>query len=368
MKKPLFTIIVALLPAISPCQNTEQEKQDEEALWLRIRTISFIKNNEYFNPITEGYTLIGSFIRPEIIYSPGGRFEIGLGLHQQLYSGNPRGSSPSILFSARWKVSGRSTITLGALDGCDRHRMYDPHFDSERLYSWYTENGASFVTESDHFFSDTWINWENFIFWGDTVREVFTAGESFSYTLKPAGDFLTVNLPLQLKFKHFGGQISNYSEHVVTFFNLSAGAGFEFNFAEGRYGTPGIEYLRFVFRELTQKGEMGITSGNASWIRFHYRYRWLALGSWFWFSHNFFAPDGNQIYSSVSDYKTGVIIPDRKIWTSSYYVTLRPAGLFEMLLGFEGYYDMNLKRMDSAAAFHLRFDRLIRVATLKSRQ
>ncbi|MGQ9620522.1 MAG: hypothetical protein ACUVTX_05995, partial [Bacteroidales bacterium] len=348
MKRFAPVIFLICFSVTSAGQKTENSDTEGGKLFFGLKTFNFIKNNEYFNPIIEGYTLIGSFIRPEIIYAPSPMFEIELGVHQQIYSGEPENIKPRLLLSARWKVAGNSILTLGSFDGGNKHRMYDPHFNAERIYTYYTENGASFVTKGENIFTDTWINWENFIFRGDTVREIFTAGESFNYSLPLIKDFIKINLPVQAKFKHYGGQISNYSEHVLTFLNLSGGAGIDFSFAHEKYGTPGIEFLHFIYRELTRKNDIGITEGDASWIRVHYRYRWLYIGSYFWFSHNFYAPDGNQIYGSVSDYQPGYIIPDRKIWTSSVYLTLKPYNLFEILLGFEGYYDFRLKRMDTA--------------------
>jgi hypothetical protein len=44
---------------------------------------------------------------------------------------------------------------------------------------------------------------------------------------------------------------------------------------------------------------------------------------------------------------------------SAVYFKLKPRGLFEFLAGFEGYYDLREKRMDSAVAIHLRLDRRI---------
>jgi len=361
----LFFLIYSIASA------TAQEKEfapiGSGKLYLDLKTISFIKNNEYYNPVVEGYTLIGNFLRPLITYAPDEKFEISAGLHQQIYSGEPEFRKPELLISARWKVTRNTTLTLGAFDGGNRHRMFDPHFDSERIYTSYTENGASFVTETGNIFNNLWINWENFIFRGDTVREVFTAGESFNYKCNLLNGLLSLNIPVQLKFKHFGGQISNYSGHVLTFLNFAGGAGVNFNIAGGKAGIPGIEYIQFIYRELTGKGDMGITEGYASWLRLHYSYRSLYIGSYFWFSHNFYAPDGNQIYGSVSDYQPGYIIADRKIWTGAVYLTLLPGKIFEFMLGFEGYYDFSLKRMDTAVALHMNFDKRITLLNLRNK-
>ena len=63
------------------------------------------------------------------------------------------------------------------------------------------------MTISSH---DTWVSWENYIFKGDSTREIFTFGESFRYTSSPIADFVHFEVPVQLQLKHHGGQISNY--------------------------------------------------------------------------------------------------------------------------------------------------------------
>ncbi len=365
MNKELFIIFYIFLFAITVYGQERDISQPHKGdVFLDIRSVSFFKNNEYFNPVIEGYTLTGSFIKPQIFFSSSNRFEIGLGFHQQIYSGEPSIKKPQLLLSIRWKLTETSVLTLGAFDGSTNHKLFDPLFNTERLYTNYTENGISFVSENNRIFSDTWINWENFIFKGDTTREIFTAGESFRYSAT-ISDYIKIYLPFQIKFKHYGGQISNYSGHVLTFFNMAAGTGMDFAPAKGNWGKTSIEYIHFFYRELTRKGDAGIIRGNASWIRLHYNYRWLYLGSYLWFSDNFFSPDGNNIYSSVSDYQPGTIIPRRRIWTSTAAITLNPGNIFEFVLGFEGYYDFKFKRMDSSLYLHLNFNRRFKITSVK---
>ncbi|MBA4321558.1 MAG: hypothetical protein C0408_01950, partial [Odoribacter sp.] len=249
----------------------------------------------------------------------------------------------------------------------DRHRMADPHFDSERLYTLYAEDGFQMVTESEHIFSDNWLSWENFIFKGDTTREVFTMGESFRYTSGKIGNAFKLEIPVQIQFKHYGGQISNYSQHLQTFFNVATGVRINCDIAGANFGTAGFEYLQFINKELIKRGLSGIKKGYASWFRFHYNYKAIYFGSYYWKSHDFYAPNGNPIYSSISTVKDGVVIHDRKIWTNSLYLTLRPLNYFEIYLGVDAYYDLKLKRIDPAMAIHMNFKKLIRLATLKNK-
>ena len=91
----------------------------------------------------------------------------------------------------------------------------------------------------------------------------------------------------------------------------------------------------------------------------------MYIGAAYWKAHNFFAPNGNAIYGSVSDYQPNVVVPERKIITNSVYLTLLPESYLELFLGLETYYDVDLKRLDYATTLHLNFDKLIKLATLK---
>jgi hypothetical protein len=348
------------------CQENEVPAGEPGNIYLNIKNINFIKNNEYSNPIIEGYTLVGYFIQPSIVYSPSEKIKLKLGGHLLNYAGTDEISKIKLVFSTTYNFSPNTFITLGTLNGSDKHRMLDPHFNKEKLYNSYAEEGLQFVTESNHLFSDSWLNWENFVFKGDTTREIFTFGESFRYSSGKIADIFNVEFPIQFQFKHYGGQISNYDEHVETYFNLAAGVRVNFDISGGNLGNAGIEYLQFINNELTKTGENEVTRGYASWIRFHYNYRAFYFGSYYWKGHNFFAPDGNAIYSNVSAVTEDFVVPGRTIWTNSLYLTVHRIGNLEIFLGFDAYYDLNLKRLDTALALHLNFEKLIRIAALKN--
>jgi hypothetical protein len=360
----IFTLLLLFIPGIRG-----QEKKDTLSVpgkvYLSLKNINFIKNNEYFNPIIEGYTLVGYFIQPVIVFYPAEKIKLQLGTHLLSYAGADKLSCAKLVFSTTFNFSDNTFLTLGTLNGSDKHRMLDPHFDKERLYNLYTENGLQLVTENNHLFSDSWLSWENFIFKGDTTREVFTFGESFRYTSGKIADIFKVEVPVQLQFKHFGGQISNYTEHIETYFNLAAGVRINVDIAGKRPGAAGIEYFQFLNNELTKTGVNGLTRGYASWIRFHFNYKPVYFGSYYWKSHNFFSPNGNAIYSSVSTVTDNLVVSDRRIWTNSFYLTAQPISCLEIFFGVDAYYDMNLKRMDTALALHLNFEKLIRLATLR---
>jgi len=365
-----YSGILILLFALYVLPVTGQDKTGgsvgEGDLYLNFRNINFVKNNEYSNPIIEGYTLIGYFIQPELVYKPAEKVTLRLGAHLLSYSGTNKFSLIKPVFSTSWLFSENTTFTIGSLQSSDQHRMFDPHFNKERIYNAFSEDGLQLRTSTDNFFSDTWLSWENYIFKGDNEREIFTAGESFRYTSPELAGHIRLEVPVQIQFKHYGGQISNYPDHVETFLNIAAGARAIFDIDESRDGSVGLECLAFFGNSLTGNAASAIKNGYADWYKLFYSLKGLELETGFWKSHDFYAPNGNFIFGSVSDHIENLIISDRKLITGSVNIKLPYKDFFEFYFGFDGYYDTDLKRFDNAMTLHLKLDKLIRLATLKN--
>jgi len=357
----LFT--VNWLPAV--CQDKTSGSVSKGDLYLNLKNINFVKNNEYSNPIIEGYTLIGYFIQPELVYIPAEKLTLRLGTHLLSYSGTNKFSLIKPVFSTIWHFSENTYFTLGSLTGSNEHMMFDPHFNKERIYNAFSEDGLQLRTSSNNFFSDTWLSWENYIFKGDNEREIFTAGESFRYKTSDFAELIRFEFPFQIQFKHYGGQISDYQEHVETYMNIAAGARAVVSFEKSRNGSVGLECLAFFGNCLKGNAASGIKNGYAYWYKLLFSLRGLELETGFWKSHDFYAPNGNFIFSSVSDHIDNLVISDRKLITGSLNIKLPYQDFFEFYLGFDGYYDTDLRRFDNAMTLHLKLDKLIRIASTK---
>lgn len=364
--RQVFFLAIILLPFRLSGQQSDSTAKKDGDLALGIRSISFIRNNEYFNPITEGYTLLGFFLRPELVYSPTKKVTLRAGTHLLKYWGTDYFSQVRPVFSVSLNLPKNTTLTLGSLSGSDKHRMFDPHFSEERLYNEYAEDGFQITSSGQHFFNDTWLSWENFVFKGDSTREIIAFGESFRYTSSQIGDFMNIEVPVQFQLKHFGGQISNYPEPVMTFFNFAGGLKVNFNIAQKRLGRISLEYLQFINREFNGESTSGISGGSASWARFSYTWRSVSTGAAYWKSHDFYAPAGNFIYGSISDYNQNDVIHNRRIITNFLSLDLLPESFLQLHLGLETFYDIDLKRIDNAVTLHLCFDKLIRLTQIKN--
>jgi len=346
-------------------QDNRGGSGSEGDLYLNFRNTNFVRNNEYSNPIIEGYTLIGYFIQPELVYRPAEKTELRVGAHLISYSGTNKFSLIKPVFSTSWHFSDKTRFTIGTLSGSNEHAMLDPHFNRERIYNAFSEDGLQLMTSNDNFFSDTWLNWENYIFKGDNEREIFTAGESFRYKSPEIAGLIKLEIPVQVQFKHYGGQISDYPENVETYLNIAAGARAIFDIEESRNISTGMECLAFFGSCLTGNAASGIKNGYADWYKLFFSLRGLELETGFWKSHDFYSPNGNFIFSSVSDHFDDLVISDRKLLTGSIGIRLPHRDFFEFFFGFDGYYDTDLKRFDNAITLHIKLDKLIKIASTK---
>jgi hypothetical protein len=363
----VFLFILSTVIYDLAAQPAPEARSDAGDLSLRIKSISFIEDLEYINPVTEGYTLLGFFLQPELVYTPSARVTLRGGVHALKYYGTEEFSQVQPVFSIKLDFTDKTSLTLGTLSGPDKHLFFDPHFFRERLYNAYVEDGMQLRHVSNNFFTDTWLSWENFIVKGDSTREQFTLGESFRYNSDPVADFISFEVPVQLQLKHFGGQITEYSQPVQTFINISGGLRVNFDLAEKRYGQLGMEYLQFANKLQEDVSFSGIKHGYASWTRMHYSYKSFSVSSGYWYGHNYYAPNGNPIFSNVSDYQPGLVIHDRRIITNSASFKLLAASYLELFCGCDLYYDIDLHRLDQAYTIHLNFDKLIKLISFKRR-
>lgn len=349
-------------------QASAETKQQSGDLSLRIKSVSFIENNEFFNPVVEGYTLLGFFLQPELVYTPSSKVSLSAGAHLLKYYGTEKFSQIRPVFSTILNFSEKTSLTLGTLSGPDKHHLLDPHFYSERFYNKYVEDGIQLTHLNDHIFTDTWISWENYIIKGDSTREQFTAGESFLYSSSPIADFIRIEVPVQIQFKHLGGQISDYTQQLQSFMNIAAGMRVNFDIGKKKFGQAGIEYLQFINQSRAGDTTAAVTHGNASWIRLHYSYKSLQFATGYWKAHDFYAPNGNPIFGSVSDYQPDLVIHDRSLITNSFSIRFLPASSLELYFAVDLYYDTAIKRLDQAYTLHLNFDKLINLASSKRKQ
>lgn len=205
----------------SPCFSQKSFLKDTLKLSFHLNNANFVWNNEYFNDIVKGYTLIGFFFTPTIEYRFTPHIKANGGVHLLKYSGKDKFSQIAPVYSVSYQKKDFSLL-FGTLKGTINHRLSEPILLQERYFTNHLESGIQALWNKPKFFLDIWLDWRNFIVQNDSKQEVLTAGISAqAYVFK--NENWELLLPISLLLEHRGGQIDTSSVAMKTAMNYSFG-------------------------------------------------------------------------------------------------------------------------------------------------
>jgi hypothetical protein len=333
----------------------EFKKDAENNLYFRLENNNFVKNNEYFGNFIEGYTLMGYTFQPSLMYYAGSRLRLKAGVHVVQFSGMNEFTEVLPTFSIHTQLSNNLTLLMGGLKGDVHHKLIEPLFDPENQFTRPIENGFQFLYNSNKFWFDAWIDWEQFIFIGDTKPEKFTAGISSEFDLtKPESNF-KITIPGQLIATHLGGQISNYTERMQSLANLATGVKLTYKVGDGFIRNIGLATYFATYHDLTGQSGWDFTGGDAIYPVAEVNYKYGSFMTGFWSAHNFLAPKGSAIFQSTSNYQQGFYTQDRNLITTKLSFTKTFMKQIKFSAMVETYYDAPASQFDYSYGLNLVF-------------
>jgi len=314
----IFTFPIAITSQIDLAgryTHAEFDTAKQNDLIFRLESDLFFKNNEYFSDYTQGYTLPGFTLRPELVYYAGKRLRFAAGANLIQFFGEDGLFDVKPVISAQLRASDKFYVILGALKGNIHHGLIEPVYDPDNQYLRPVENGLQFLFNSRRFNFDAWIDWEQFISWGDTLPERFTAGFTGNVVLTNEENKVQVNMPVQLLANHQSGQISDFNDDTYSMLNSVLGLRAGFNTGSGFIRKVWLDGYYLGFSQFSGSQDLGFDSGYALYpvTGINYKYGQLMLG--YWYADNFYSLKGNNEFMSISDYKEGVYSQYRNMGT-----------------------------------------------------
>jgi hypothetical protein len=356
----IFGFYLFLSPLASKSQNNysffshyETARTDtSKKYFLKLDNTNFFKNNEYSIPesqsIADGYTVIGTWIRPKAVYYPHPRLHLEAGGHFLKYTGRDEFSDIFFWFTTRYKPTDKISIIFGNLDANNHHHLIEPLYEPENYLTNRPEAGIQLKYESDKVYADLWIDWEEFIFTGDPFQERFTFGVVSSFTLFNKNNF-KLSAPFTFYGTHRGGEIDNSPNGVQTIMNISPGIILEkttnTTFIK-EFGTRNY-YLRYIGPD-----DLPFSKGWGIYLTGYAETKYGTLTSAYWHGKEFIAPKGGIIYQSVSpgyDYSE----PDRKLFNIKYSFAHEIIKETHLGFVFDLFYDINNKGWMNSAGLYL---------------
>ncbi len=281
-------------------QSTTINAQDSASLFLNIKNSNFFRNDELFNIIVEGYTLTGYFINPTLSYIPHSKIKIDAGVHLLKYSGVDSYTKNFPIFRVQYQATNKLKVVLGSLYGTTNHNLIEPIFHYEKYYTENNENGVQFLLKNKRLQSDIWINWQNFIFHGDTEQEELTGGMSNYLRLNKKDSRHKLGLPLQLIVVHRGGQINETPAYMVTRLNLAAGVSYEFQIRRKLVQSIGTSHYYLSFTDMSPTKTLPYIMGYGYYSQYFVRNKNLQLELSYWYGDYYSSERGAPIYRTVS--------------------------------------------------------------------
>ena len=332
-------------------------------LLFQLENLNFLRNNEYFGDLAEGYTLTGYAIQPALTYYATPYFRLTAGVHLQQYNGTKEYDEVLPVLSAQLNFNHRLSVLMGAIKGHVHHNMPEPLLDPEWQINRPVETGIQFLYNSHRFNADLWLDWNQFIKMNDTIPEKFIVGLNSNLTISNPESRWNWNIPFQMMVSHRGGQISNYNQPMESLLNLGTGITTEKKLT-GRLKSLKLATQLFLYKDLTDKNERPYNNGYANYHTACVDTHWGELMAGLWYAQDFFSLKGNPLFLSTSNYMKEFYKKDRQMITLKYNYNLPFKKQIKFNFGTEAYYDLKTQEMEYFYGLNVIFTPSFKIATL----
>lgn len=314
-----FTIL--MLICLSICSYSQLEYQDSvrQKLTFQFNADAFLKNNEYFNPYTEGFTGIGIILQPKLHFQIDKRTSISLGYHFLKFSGLNNFSEAIPLFQIDTEFTQDIHLIIGQLQGGRLHKLSEPLYRIDNDYQNQIEYGLQLLILKDWLRSDVWLHWDQFIKKDDPFPEEIYAGSTQRLTVLNRHKF-GLDLSAELLISHLGGQIDAADNPDRTILNYSFGPTFTYKLtAQSIFSAECLFYKSSVVKQVADTQSqyfIPFESGNAWYSRLQLSVPSIDVKLGYWSGTGFISPIGESLFLSVSDFDPDFTEEHRKLLTT----------------------------------------------------
>lgn len=280
--------------------------EDSNTLSLSYSNLFYFRDYEYFNSIQTGYTYQGTWQKPELIYQPNAWLKVHAGLLAQRDFGDKSFSHVRPVFSLQIKRK-NFRFLFGALEGNQSHGLIEPLMSYDKVIERPVEEGVQFIWDSKRLKADLWLDWEILQTVNSNAPEELAGGVSINYYLTKPGKPWQLSVPVQFILPHKGGQLDTNNSNVSTIINHAQGLSATWNDPSGgsfirQFTAEGYHASYFHSKKANP---YPFNKGNAALFNLHLKSKYgVAFLASYWYGHQFIAPHGAKLFSSISSITT----------------------------------------------------------------
>ena len=329
--------------------------EDSQRVKLGIYFLGFNKNNEYFNKITDGYTLFGMQAVPYLSYQASSKVRIDAGVFARKDFGRTGFVQVEPLLSIRYQ-QGPFNVLFGTLEGSLNHRLIEPLYDFERVMVDRLEEGLQFLLNKPATFLDVWINWERMIYRGSRLQEEVSGGVSFNQKIL-GNEHWHLKLPLQGVAYHKGGQIDLNPDPLITWVNLAGGLELERTWEQGFLRSLSFQPYVVWYRDFSHQIRMPYKEGGGWYLNLSAASKHLTAMLSYWEGEGFVSIKGGGLYQSVStNFKNPDFTQDeRKLLILRLILQIPITENLEVSTRFEPHYDFSFGKAEFSHGMYLNY-------------
>jgi hypothetical protein len=320
---------------------------------FQFESFSFLKNNEYFLKIADGYTLFGNQFSPKFTYQPSPHVRIESGVYAWKDFGNTAFTSIQPIFTIKIQKDS-SQFLFGNLEGQLNHRLIEPMMNPERVILNRQENGLQYTRRKQNTFFDSWIDWQKMIYRGSDFKEEIFAGISWNKKLITKPNFY-LSIPYQVTFQHRGGQTTRDTGQVITNINTAIGVEAEWKFNGFLQKIKTQNYL--VGFQQNSNYNKYFKSGTGIYLNLTAETKVLNLMLSYWKSSGYLSDAGGDLYQSVGrTFRYGnTVEKERKLLIIRVMKDWKIIDNLFLTFRFEPYFDLNNKVFEHSESLFLTY-------------
>lgn len=286
---------------------------DTNKLLLDIYNQNFLKNSEYFGPITHGMTLFGDDLNAQVGWVPDKHVLLLGGIYVRKDFGNQNFEIVQPTWTVKLQDNKGISFLVGNLESAMDHRYIDPVFQC--LYPMTNfrvqaenplETGLQLKVDKPWLWLDVWIDWAHQEYLNSNYHENILQGLSSNIVIFRANDEFNISVPIQTTFFHFGGQIDTAKTPYVTIFNGAAGLDLNWKPKNSFISEVKVENYDCVFNDVSDNPGRDYhiypyTAGSGYFFNCLVRSKYgFGIDVSYWNGTNYVAPLGTDLYQSVS--------------------------------------------------------------------
>jgi len=318
---------------------------------------NFIKNNEYFGPYTEGITYIGSIVQPEIHWSPTRNFALSAGWYLRYFYGRQKIETSLPVIRATFNNQKGLKLTIGQIAGNLQHGFVEPIYNTDNYFIKNPEYGVKLEYSKHKLVSEVYMDWEKFILPGDHTQEIITGGALASYSFAKLPSKKGLSLHLQSLIHHFGGQVDESESLLQSRANAAIGAKYLQPVSCRLLNTIQLSSWYIQALELSQTNTIPFETGFALLNGIHFTNQYIQAGTSWFHGEYFFAPMGDYLFQSVSQFNDWYKGEKRDLICSKISFNYSIHKGIQLGIKLESYYDIQRKSNDFSYGLNLLVDR-----------